>query len=273
MATLITGGTGLHRHFARRSAPPRGRARGALRRGVAGGAGRSAASLWRAAPARAGRRAGARRAGLGDPRRGDRRVVHLAFVLGAVGEAEPERATRVNVLGTVNALEAARLTGVPRVLLASSIAVYGSDDQYTPAELPLREDAARHVCRTTLIYGGGKLYTEHLAHVYARTYGTRHRRAQAERGLRARARQRRQRLPERGDQRSPPSGSRSPSGSATRASASSTSRTSPRSSARCSGVTRLSSRASASSIPEATPRPCASWRRPSSASSPARGSP
>ena len=98
-------------------------------------------------------------------------IVHLAFVLGAVGEAEPERATRVNVLGTVNALEAARLTGVPRVLLASSIAVYGSDDQYTPAELPLREDAARHVCRTTLIYGGGKLYTEHLAHVYARTYG------------------------------------------------------------------------------------------------------
>jgi nucleoside-diphosphate-sugar epimerase len=98
-------------------------------------------------------------------------IVHLAFVLGGVGNAEPERASRVNVLGTVNALEAARLTGVPRVILASSIAVYGSDDQYSAAELPLGEDAARHVCRTLLIYGGGKLYTEHLAHVYARTYG------------------------------------------------------------------------------------------------------
>ena len=98
-------------------------------------------------------------------------IVHLAFVLGGVANQEPERATRVNVLGTANALEAARLAGVPRVVLASSIAVYGADDQYAPSELPLGEDAARHVCRTLLIYGGGKLYTEHLAHVYARTYG------------------------------------------------------------------------------------------------------
>jgi nucleoside-diphosphate-sugar epimerase len=98
-------------------------------------------------------------------------IVHLAYVLGAVGNTEPERATRVNVLGTTNALEAARLAGVPRVLLASSIAVYGSDDQYATGELPLGEDAARHVCRTLPIYGGGKLYTEHLAQAYARTYG------------------------------------------------------------------------------------------------------
>jgi nucleoside-diphosphate-sugar epimerase len=98
-------------------------------------------------------------------------IVHLAFVLGAAGEAEPERATRVNVLGTVNALEAARLCGIPRVVLASSIAVYGSDDQYAASELPLREDSARHVCKTLAIYGGGKLYTEHLAQVYAKTYG------------------------------------------------------------------------------------------------------
>jgi nucleoside-diphosphate-sugar epimerase len=98
-------------------------------------------------------------------------IVHLAYVLGAVGNFEPERATRVNVLGTTNALEAARLTGVARVLLASSIAVYGCDDQYAPGELPLREDAARHVCPTLPIYGGGKLYTEHLAQAYARTYG------------------------------------------------------------------------------------------------------
>jgi len=98
-------------------------------------------------------------------------IVHLAYVLGAVGNAEPERATRVNILGTTNALEAARLAGVGRVLLASSIAVYGADDQYAPAELPLGEGAARHVCRTLPIYGGGKLYTEHLAQAYSRTYG------------------------------------------------------------------------------------------------------
>jgi UDP-glucose 4-epimerase len=98
-------------------------------------------------------------------------IVHLAFVLGAEANRIPERATRVNILGTVNALEAARLADVPRVLLASSIAVYGSDDQYRPDQLPLREDAPLHVCRTLPIYGGGKLYTEHLAQAYAEHHG------------------------------------------------------------------------------------------------------
>jgi UDP-glucose 4-epimerase len=98
-------------------------------------------------------------------------IVHLAFVLGAEANRMPERATRVNVVGTVNALEAARLAGVPRVLLASSIAVYGSDDQYRPDQLPLDEDVPLHVCRTLPVYGGGKLYTEHLAQVYAEHHG------------------------------------------------------------------------------------------------------
>jgi UDP-glucose 4-epimerase len=98
-------------------------------------------------------------------------IVHLAFVLGAEANRVPERATRVNILGTVNALETARLAGVSRVLLASSIAVYGSDEQYRPDQLPLREDVPLHVCRTLPVYGGGKLYTEHLAQVYAEHHG------------------------------------------------------------------------------------------------------
>ena len=98
-------------------------------------------------------------------------VVHLAFVLGADGNRAPERATRVNILGTVNALEAARLSGVERVLLASSIAAYGSDDQYAPDLLPLREDVPLYVCRSQPIYGGGKVHTEHLAQAYAEYHG------------------------------------------------------------------------------------------------------
>jgi dihydroflavonol-4-reductase/UDP-glucose 4-epimerase len=98
-------------------------------------------------------------------------VVHLAFLLGGEGNLVPERATRINILGTVNALEAARLTGVERVLLASSITVYGSDDQYPPAQLPLREDVPLYVCRTMPIYGGGKVHTEHLAQAYAEYHG------------------------------------------------------------------------------------------------------
>jgi nucleoside-diphosphate-sugar epimerase len=98
-------------------------------------------------------------------------VVHLAFLLGGAGNLAPERATRINILGTVNALEAARLSGVERVLLASSIAAYGSDDQYSPDLLPLREDVPLYVCRTQPIYGGGKVHTEHLAQAYAEYHG------------------------------------------------------------------------------------------------------
>jgi nucleoside-diphosphate-sugar epimerase len=98
-------------------------------------------------------------------------IVHLAFLLGGAANLAPERATRINVLGTVNALEAARLSDVERVLLASSIAVYGADDQYPPELLPLREDVPLYVCRTQPIYGGGKVHTEHLAQAYAEYHG------------------------------------------------------------------------------------------------------
>ena len=98
-------------------------------------------------------------------------IVHLAYVLGHDCNRMPERATRVNILGTVNVLEAARLSGLERLLLASSIAVYGSDEQYSPGERPLREDVPLHVASGLPIYGGGKLYLEHLARNYAEQYG------------------------------------------------------------------------------------------------------
>jgi nucleoside-diphosphate-sugar epimerase len=98
-------------------------------------------------------------------------VVHLAYVLGTECNAIPELATRVNILGTVNVLEAARLAGVERVLLASSIAVYGADEQYPPSQLPLREDVPLHVASGLPIYGAGKLYLEQLAKAYAEHYG------------------------------------------------------------------------------------------------------
>jgi nucleoside-diphosphate-sugar epimerase len=98
-------------------------------------------------------------------------IVHLAYVLGAESNANPELAARVNVLGTTNVLEAARLGGVTRVLLASSIAVYGADSDYPPDALPLREDAAPLVCRGVSLYGAGKVYLEHLGAVYAQRHG------------------------------------------------------------------------------------------------------
>lgn len=100
-----------------------------------------------------------------------RAIVHLAYVLGAESNQHPELATRVNVLGTSNVLEAARLSDVARVLLASSIAVYGADEEYRPDELPLREDVPLRVARRVPIYGSGKVYLEHVGTHYARRYG------------------------------------------------------------------------------------------------------
>jgi nucleoside-diphosphate-sugar epimerase len=100
-----------------------------------------------------------------------RAIVHLAYVLGAESNERPELATRVNILGTANVLEAARLGSASRVLLASSIAVYGADDEYRPEELPLGEDVALRVAGRLPIYGGGKVYLEHLGGHYARKYG------------------------------------------------------------------------------------------------------
>jgi UDP-glucose 4-epimerase len=98
-------------------------------------------------------------------------VVHLAYMLGSESNAQPQTATEVNVTGTVNVLETARLLGVERVVMASSIAVYGGDDEYRPEELPLTEHVAKHVARDLPVYGGGKLYLEKLAQHYRSAYG------------------------------------------------------------------------------------------------------
>lgn len=108
---------------------------------------------------------------LGDAMRGVEVVIHLAYSLGEATNRQPYAATQLNVQGTASVLEAARLFGVTRVVLASSVAVYGSDDMYAPGELPLTEDAATRLAPGMPLYGAGKLYLERLAEVYRKTHG------------------------------------------------------------------------------------------------------
>lgn len=98
-------------------------------------------------------------------------VVHLAYSLGADTNRSPGPATTLNVQGTVNVLEAARRCGAERVVLASSVAIYGSDSRYRPEELPLDESAATHLAPGMALYGAGKLYLEELARAYRETHG------------------------------------------------------------------------------------------------------
>lgn len=98
--------------------------------------------------------------------RGADAIVHLAALLHIVDPPPAMRAEyeRVNVAGTATVLEAARAEGVSRVVLMSTIAVYGY-----AARTVLDEDA---VPRPETFYGQTKLAAERLAMAARRGDGT-----------------------------------------------------------------------------------------------------
>ena len=94
-------------------------------------------------------------------------VVHLAALQVPLCRANPVVGAQVNVTGTgtVNVFEAARATGLPHVVYASSIAVYGSAADY-PADPVAHE--ARHAPQT--LYGVYKVANEGTARIYWQDY-------------------------------------------------------------------------------------------------------
>lgn len=100
---------------------------------------------------------------LGDVTRGARYVFHLAAdprVQNSIDQ--PEKTHEVNVHGSLNVLQAARASGVERVVFASSAAVYG--DQ---AALPFTEDMTPAPLSP---YGLHKLIGEHYARLWSLLY-------------------------------------------------------------------------------------------------------
>jgi len=92
-------------------------------------------------------------------------VVHLAARAGVRPSLlEPALYQRVNVEGTVHLLEAARLTGVPKLVLASSSSVYGVN-----AKVPFNETDP--IFTAISPYAASKLACEALGHVYHHVYG------------------------------------------------------------------------------------------------------
>ncbi len=103
---------------------------------------------------------------------GVRRIVHTAAMLTAAIKADPPRGLGVNILGTVNVLEAARKFGLARVVLASSSTVSYAPFASNPGELyPV--DFRMHALseRPTTFYSASKLAGEHLALIYAADFG------------------------------------------------------------------------------------------------------
>jgi threonine 3-dehydrogenase len=86
------------------------------------------------------------------------RILHLGSMLSAPSDANPWASYEVNVAGTVNVLEAARLFGGAQVVFTSTIATFGLDTG------TVADDAT--VQRPTTMYGCGKAYIENLGRFY-----------------------------------------------------------------------------------------------------------
>jgi UDP-glucuronate 4-epimerase len=92
-------------------------------------------------------------------------MIHLAARAGVRPSlAEPALYQRVNVEGTVNLLEAARCSGVKKLVLASSSSVYGVN-----AKVPFAESDP--IFSAISPYAASKLACEALGHVYHHVYG------------------------------------------------------------------------------------------------------
>lgn len=91
------------------------------------------------------------------------RVIHLAALLSFGCERDPQRAIEVNVQGTLKVLEASRITGIKKIVFASSLAVYGSQAGLLTEENLIPPNAP--------LYGVTKLLAESLLERYHQIYG------------------------------------------------------------------------------------------------------
>jgi nucleoside-diphosphate-sugar epimerase len=99
-----------------------------------------------------------------DACRGIGAICHLAALIGIpYSYVAPASYVAVNVLGTLNLLEAARSLGVRRLIQTSTSEVYGTAE-YTPIDLA-------HPLRAQSIYAATKIGSDKLAESYARSFG------------------------------------------------------------------------------------------------------
>ena len=92
-------------------------------------------------------------------------VVHTAGLVGTKVADAPYTGVQINVMGTINVLEAVRLAGVRRLVHISSLSVY---DQRRNCPAPLHEDFPRGNGR---LYDNTKVAKELMVEAYQRLYG------------------------------------------------------------------------------------------------------
>ena len=94
------------------------------------------------------------------------KIIHMAALLPPDTEDRPHFGMLVNIQGTNNVFEAARWTGVQRVVYASSIAVYGVQETF--GSRPVNED---DLSAPVNVYGMTKAANDFAAGKYIQQYG------------------------------------------------------------------------------------------------------
>lgn len=90
-------------------------------------------------------------------------IFHLAASVGNKRSIDnPQLDSQINVLGTLNVLEAARTHGIQKVVASSSAGIFGE-----LKTMPIRED---HPVEPDTPYGASKLAAEKMALAYAKLY-------------------------------------------------------------------------------------------------------
>lgn len=92
-------------------------------------------------------------------------VIHTAALIGGSAQQSVYRGFRVNIGGTINVAEAVRLTGVRRLLYASTL---GVNDLSYPQTAPLTEEFP--VGGSGGVYGASKVACEQVLKAYAAAY-------------------------------------------------------------------------------------------------------
>jgi UDP-glucose 4-epimerase len=92
-------------------------------------------------------------------------IVHTAGLIAGVAQLLPYRGFEINIMGTVNVAETARLTGVRRIVHASTLGVV---DRAAPQEAPVTEEF--QLGGNDSVYGTSKVACEQVLRAYARHY-------------------------------------------------------------------------------------------------------
>jgi len=94
------------------------------------------------------------------------RIIHLAALLPPDTEERPHFSMLINIQGTNNVFEAARWTGIKRVVYASSIAAFGVQETF--GDRPVNED---DLTAPINVYGMTKAANDFAAQKYTQLYG------------------------------------------------------------------------------------------------------